>query len=75
MKNFNAATLVLPLSILIGGMMVTVTPGSAKKEYTAKEKKACVYCHVKTGEKELNEAGKYYQEHGHSLDGYKPPAK
>jgi hypothetical protein len=31
--------------------------------------KSCTYCHVKYGEKELTEAGKYYKEKG-TLDGY-----
>jgi len=47
---------------------------TAKPEYTKKEGKACTFCHVKAGSKELNDAGKYYQEHNHSLEGYKAPA-
>lgn len=50
------------------------TSSSAKPEYTKNEKKACAFCHVdsKAKPKELTEAGKYYQEHNHSLEGYKP---
>jgi hypothetical protein len=40
-----------------------------KTEYTKKEKKACTYCHVAQGKKELNEVGKCYGEHNHSLEG------
>lgn len=47
----------------------------AKPEYAKKEGKACTFCHVKMGSKELNDAGKYYKEHNHSLEGYKAPAK
>ena len=47
----------------------------AKPEFSKKESKACTYCHVKTGDKELNEAGKYYKEHTFSLEGYKEPPK
>ena len=45
----------------------------AKPEYTKAEKKACQFCHVdsKAKPKELTDAGKYYQEHNHSLEGYK----
>jgi len=45
----------------------------AKPEYTKAEKKACQFCHVesKAKPKELTAAGKYYQEHNHSLEGYK----
>ena len=50
-------------------------PSLAKLEFGKKESKACTYCHVKTGSKELNEAGKYYKEHGNSLEGYKEPQK
>jgi len=46
---------------------------NAKPEYTKKEGKACTYCHTKAGSKDLNDAGKYYKEHNHSLDGYKAP--
>lgn len=44
---------------------------AAKPEFAKKESKACTYCHVKLGAKELNERGKYYKEHGFSLEGYK----
>ena len=53
---------------------------TAKPEYAKKEGKPCTFCHVKMGSpevmaKELNDAGKYYKEHDHSLEGYKAPAK
>jgi hypothetical protein len=48
---------------------------NAKPEYTKKEGKACTYCHTKAGSKDLNDAGKYYKEHNHSLEGYKAPEK
>jgi len=40
-----------------------------KTEYTKKEKKACTYCHTAQGKKELNDVGKCYGEHQHSLEG------
>ncbi len=48
---------------------------NAKPEYAKKEKKSCTFCHVKPGSKELTDAGKYYKEHNHSLEGYKEPEK
>ena len=46
-------------------------PTQAKPEFAKKESKACTYCHVKLGDKELNDAGKYYKDHKLSLEGYK----
>jgi hypothetical protein len=39
-------------------------------EYTKKENKQCVYCHTAYGKPDLNDAGKYYKDHG-SFDGYR----
>lgn len=41
------------------------TPEMAKKEG-----KQCIYCHTAVGKPDLNDAGKYYKEHG-SFEGYK----
>lgn len=46
----------------------------AKPEFAKKESKTCTVCHVKLGSKELNDTGKYYQEHG-SLEGYEQQKK
>ena len=62
----------LPGAVLAAGILLNVSTTSAKPEYTKKENKACTYCHVKAGSKELNDAGKYYADHNHSLDGYQP---
>ena len=51
------------------GTALTAVPSMATKDMAKKEKKSCVTCHVKTGSKELNEAGKYYKEKG-TLVGY-----
>jgi hypothetical protein len=45
---------------LVGGMLLNLTPGYAKPDYTKKEKKGCVTCHVSMKSKELNETGKCY---------------
>jgi hypothetical protein len=63
---------VIPVCVLLLGALVDSTVTYGKPEYTKKEKKACTYCHVKAGSKELNDAGKYYKEHDHSLEGYQP---
>ncbi|HML17573.1 MAG TPA: hypothetical protein VK419_11125 [Bryobacteraceae bacterium] len=57
---------------LAGGLWMGAIPTQAKPDYSKKEKKGCTYCHVAAGKKELNDAGKYYGEHNHSLEGYTP---
>jgi hypothetical protein len=49
-------------------------PAAAKPEYTRRTSKECSFCHMPPGYN-LNDAGKYYQEHQHSLKGYVPAAK
>ena len=44
----------------------------AKPEYTRKTTKGCPFCHQPPGYN-LNDAGKYYADHGHSLKGYEAP--
>jgi hypothetical protein len=63
---------IVPIIGLIAGLWIGAKPSVAKPEYAKKEKKACTFCHVAAGKKELNDAGKYYQDHNHSLDGYTP---
>jgi cytochrome c553 len=64
-------TFAIPAAVLLVGSLMLSQSASAKPEYSKKEKKSCTFCHTKTGSKELNEAGKYYGEHNHSLEGYK----
>ena len=47
---------------------------SAKPEYTRKTTKPCAFCHQPPGYN-LNAAGQYYADHGHSLKGYEPRPK
>jgi hypothetical protein len=61
----------LPAMIVSVGILITSGVSFAKPEYTKKEKKGCTYCHTSAKSKDLNDAGKYYQEHK-TLDGYKP---
>jgi hypothetical protein len=67
MKLFKFAA---PALVLVLGMTVYPTKSFGKAEYAKKEKKACTYCHVKAGSKDLNDAGNYYKDHNHSLEGY-----
>ena len=53
---------------IAGGLAVSAS--MATKDTAKKEGKACITCHVKSGEKELNELGQYYKEHK-TLKGYK----
>jgi hypothetical protein len=64
----------LPAVIFIGGLVAGANLTFAKPEYTKKEKKACVFCHVTATSKELNDAGKYYEQKK-TLEGYKGKEK
>ena len=50
----------VPAVILGAGLLLNST-GYAKPEFTKKEKKGCVVCHVKNGVKELNKVGECYK--------------
>lgn len=66
----------IALPILLGaGFLLCTTASYGKQEYAKKEKKACTFCHAKVEAKDnmpknLTAAGKYYQSHDHSLEGY-----
>jgi hypothetical protein len=49
--------------------------GMSKPEYSKKEGKPCTFCHPPGKFKELTDAGKYYKDHDHSLEGYKADEK
>ncbi len=61
------------IAVIFGGAMLSFV--NAKPEYSKKEKKACTFCHPAGKMKELTDAGKYYKEHNHSLEGYTAPAQ
>ena len=63
------------LFILVLAAFIAVSMGMSKAEYAKKEGKACTFCHPTGKFKELNDAGKYYKEHNHSLEGYKAEEK
>ncbi len=56
-------------------IMMTLSLGLSKAEYAKKEGKACTFCHPPGKMKELTDAGKYYKEHNHSLEGYQAEEK
>lgn len=57
--------------LLMLGLLVLASTALTKSEFTKKEGKPCTFCHPAGKFKELTEAGKYYKEHNHSLEGYK----
>lgn len=63
------------LFLLTLAAFIAVAMGMSKAEYAKKEGKACTFCHPPGKFKELNDAGKYYKEHNHSLEGYKADEK
>jgi hypothetical protein len=58
------------LAILTGVTLLVAPLGVSTPEYSNKENKQCVYCHTAKGQKDLNDAGKWYKDHDHSLKGY-----
>lgn len=65
----------LPAMAIGIGILVTTTASYGTQDYAKKEKKQCNFCHGKVEAKEamqknLTDAGKYYKEHNHSLEGY-----
>jgi len=61
-----------PAAIVMGGLLLSTVSSYGKPEFTKQTKKGCTFCHVdaKAKPKELKEAGKYFKEHNHSLEGY-----
>ena len=59
------------LFLLTLAAFIAVSVGMSKAEYAKKEGKPCTFCHPAGKFKELTDAGKYYKEHNHSLEGYK----
>ncbi len=62
----------LPALIALSGFGLSSVNSYAKPEYSKKEKKGCTYCHVSAGKKDLNDVGKCYGEHDHSLASCSP---
>ena len=58
----KALRLILPVATLLAAFLATTGISFANKEIQKKEKKPCTTCHVKTGQKDLNDVGKYYKD-------------
>ena len=58
------------LAILIGVTILIAPLAMSTPEYSKKESKQCTYCHTAMGKPDLNDAGKYYKDHNHSLEGF-----
>jgi hypothetical protein len=63
-KTLKKSAAIAFTGLIISGFSATLMLGKA--EYTKKERKPCITCHVKVGSKELNDVGKCYQKN-HSL--------
>jgi len=54
--------LVFPAAAFAAVLMLAGGAAYATKDFSKKEKKPCLTCHVKAGAKDLNDVGKYYKE-------------
>jgi len=63
---------VIPGTAVMWALFLTASVSMATQDYTKKEKKSCTYCHTSMGKKDLNDVGKCYAEHNHSLEGCEP---
>ncbi|HYK18441.1 MAG TPA: hypothetical protein VEV37_10495 [Bryobacteraceae bacterium] len=61
-----------PFAIILGGLVMSSPSSFGKAEYTKKEGKDCTYCDTAARKKDLNDVGKCYAEHNHSLEGCSP---
>ena len=62
----------MPPALAMGVLLLTTNVSMATQEFTKKEGKGCTYCHTAAGKKDLNDVGKCYAEHNHSLEGCEP---
>jgi len=72
----KALKLIVPAAILGAGFLICTTASYGTQAYAKKEgNKACIYCHVAAGKKDLNDTGKCYQKSEHKdLDKCPAPA-
>jgi len=62
---------VLVAVLTVSAVAAARFPAIGKPEYTRRTSKPCTFCHPGPGWT-LNDAGKYYRDHNHSLKGYEP---
>jgi hypothetical protein len=70
----NSMKLIRTVLLIVFAIVMALPFGMGKAEYAKKEGKACSFCHPPGKFKELTDAGKYYKDHNHSLEGYKAPS-
>ncbi len=59
--------------LVVGMLAIGARPAAANPEWTKKERKRCVYCHVGAWDSgKFTEAGLYYKDHEFSFKGYVP---
>jgi hypothetical protein len=75
LRRFESVKLIRSFLLIAIALFVVASFSLGKQEYAKKEGKACTYCHPPGKFKELTDAGKYYKDHNHSLEGYKEPEK
>jgi hypothetical protein len=63
--------LIVPAGLVLAAILLAPAVTVAKPEYSRRTKKECGFCHPKDSW-DINEAGKYFRDHQHSLEGYKP---
>jgi hypothetical protein len=63
--------LIAPAGLVVAAILFHPRAGAAKPEYSRRTKKECGFCHPKDSW-DVNEAGRYFRDHQHSLEGYKP---
>jgi hypothetical protein len=68
--RLNSMKFIRTLFLSLLALTVVASLGISKAEYAKKESKPCTFCHPAGKFKELTDAGKYYKEHNHSLEGY-----
>jgi hypothetical protein len=57
--------------LAVGAVLFDPAVSTAKPEYSRRTKKECGFCHPKDSW-DINEAGRYFRDHNHSLEGFKP---
>jgi ferredoxin len=65
----------VPSAVLMVGFVLCTATSYGTPAYAKKEGKSCTTCHVKMGSKDLNDTGKCYKEHNHTLTDCKLPEK
>ena len=63
--------LIAPAGLVLAVVLFDPSLSVAKPEYSRRTKKECTFCHPPNSW-DINEAGRYFRDHQHSLEGFKP---